>query len=192
QAGDEEGGLPRPGDEGRVVDARVLEEDLRVGPVADPGAGHAALRLADDLELAALVVGGEVVVRRALPLRPGDVGEGARLTPAEAHGVGLARPVNLDVEARGEGVDDRGADAVQAAGGRVRAAAELPARVELGVDDLDAGQAGPRLDVDRDPATVVAHLHRAVGVEDDVDPVTVTTERLVDRVVDDLPHAVHE
>ena len=81
---------------------------------------------------------------------------------------------------------------MQSTGGRVRAAAELAAGVQLGVDDLDAGQTGARLDVDRDATTVVPDLDRAVGVQEDLDPVTVAAEGLVDRVVDDLPHAVHE
>src|SRR5699024_10194147 len=85
-----------------------------------------------------------------------------------------------------------GADAVQAAGGGVGAAAELPARVQLGVDHLDTGQPGARLDVDGDAASVVAHLDRAVGAQEHLDAGRVAAERLVDRVVDDLPHAVHE
>ena len=71
-------------------------------------------------------------------------------------------------------------------------AAELAAGVQLGEDDLDAGEAGLRLDVDRDAACAVAHLDAAVGVQDDVDVVAVAAEGLVDRVVDDLPEAVHE
>ena len=63
---------------------------------------------------------------------------------------------------------------MQAAGGRVRAAAELAAGVQLGHDDLDAGQAGLGLDVDRDAAAVVAHLDRAVVVQHDLDVVAVT------------------
>ena len=49
-------------------------------------------------------------------------------------------PVDLDVEARGERVDDRGADPVEATGRDVRAAAELAARVQPRVDDLDPGR----------------------------------------------------
>ena len=83
-------------------------------------------------------------------------------------------------------------DAVQTAGGRVGAAAELAAGVQAGHDDLDAGQAGARLDVDRDAAPVVADLDRAVGVQVDLDAGAVTAQGLVDGVVDDLPEAVHE
>ena len=81
---------------------------------------------------------------------------------------------------------------MQAAGRRVRAAAELAAGVELREDDLDARETGARLDVDRDAARLVADLDAAVGVEDDVDARAVPAERLVDGVVDDLPEAVHE
>jgi hypothetical protein len=106
--------------------------------------------------------------------------------------VDVAVAVDLDVEARGQRVDDRGAHAVQAAGGAVGAAAELSARVELGVDELHTRQAALGLDVHRDAAAVVAHLDGAVGIELDLDAVTVTRERLVHPVVDDLPEAVHE
>ena len=81
---------------------------------------------------------------------------------------------------------------MQAAGGDVGAAAELPAGVQLGEDHLDAGQPGPRLLVDRDAAAVVVHLGGAVGVQRDLDVVRGAGQRLVDAVVDDLPQAVHE
>ena len=61
------------------------------------------------------------------------------------------------------------ADAVQTAGGDVRAAAELAAGVQLGEDHLDAGQAGLGLLVDRDAAAVVVDLDRVVGVQGDLD-----------------------
>ena len=101
------------------------------------------------------------------------VGEHAGLAAVERHRPRLAVAVDLDVEALGEGVHDGGADAVESTGGRVRARAELAARVQLGEDDLDARQAGLRLDVDRDAAGAVAHLDAAVGVEDHADLVAV-------------------
>src|SRR4029079_18278079 len=100
--------------------------------------------------------------------------------------------VDVHVEARGQRVDHRGADTVQAAGRDVGRAAELAARVQLGEDDLDPGEAGLRLLVDRDAATVVVDLRGTVGVQRDLDQVTSARERLVDAVVDDLPQAVHQ
>src|SRR4029078_11346982 len=110
----------------------VAQEDLLVGPVAHARARDAAARLADDLELADRDVGGEPALGGLGGPGAGDVGERARLAAPEAHRVGLPAAVDLDVEARGERVDDRGADAVQTAGCRVGATAELPARVEAG------------------------------------------------------------
>ncbi len=78
------------------------------------------------------------------------------------------------------------------AGRGVRAAAELPARVELGHDHLDAAQSRLGLRVHGDAAAGVADLDGVVGMEDDLDPRAVPPERLVHRVVDDLPEAVHE
>lgn len=104
----------------------------------------------------------------------------------------LAAAVHLHVEASGEGVDDGRANAVEAAGGRVGAAAELTAGVELGVDDFDAGQALAGDNVDGDASAVVGDGGGVVGVEAHVDSVAVSFQSLIDGVVDDLPEAVHE
>ena len=100
--------------------------------------------------------------------------------------------VDVDVEPGGQRVDHRGADAVQTAGRDVRRAAELAARVQLGEDHLDTGEAGLGLLVDRDAAPVVVHLGGAVAVERDLDQVAGAGQGLVHAVVDDLPQAVHE
>lgn len=106
--------------------------------------------------------------------------------------MGVPHAVDLDVQARRECVHHGRAHAVQAAGGGVRAAAELAAGVQLGHDDLDTGEAGFGLDVHGDAAAVVPHLDGAVVVQDDVDVVAVAPEGLVHGVVDDLPEAVHQ
>ena len=110
----------------------------------------------------------------------------------EAHALGGRRPLDVDVHARRQRVDDRQADAVQAARGDVRAATELAAGVQLGGDHLDAGQPGLGLLVGGDAATVVVDLGRPVGVQGHLDGVRGAGQRLVDPVVDDLPQAVHE
>src|SRR5699024_862997 len=102
------------------------------------------------------------------------------------------RPVDVDVHPGRQRVDDRESDAVQAAGGDVRAAAELAAGVQLGGDHLDARKAGAGLLVGRDAAAVVVDLDRVVGVQRDLDVVGGAGQGLVDPVVDDLPQAVHE
>ena len=91
------------------------------------------------------------------------------------------------VEPLGQRVDDRDADAVEAAGDLVAAAlAELAAGVENGEHDL-----GGRLllllhGVDGDAAAVVGDGDAVVGMDDDLDLVGLAGERLVDRVVDHL------
>jgi len=131
-------------------------------------------------------------VKTASGSGPRAVGEVARLAAVKAHPVGRAATVDLDVEPRRQRIDDARTDAVQPARRRIRAAAELPARVQLREHDLDAGQSGLGFYVDRDAASVVADLDGRVLVQHDLDPVAVTGESFVDRVVDDLPHAVHE
>ena len=81
---------------------------------------------------------------------------------------------------------------MQAAGGDVRAAAELAAGVQLGRHHLDAGQPGLGLLVGGDAAAVVVDLDGVVGVQGDLDPVRGAGQRLVHPVVDDLPQAVHQ
>src|SRR5699024_1141491 len=97
---------------------------------------------------------------------------------------------DLDEQPGRQGVDDRDADTVQAAGGGKAAAAQLPAGVEHGEDDLDGGLALRLDDVHRDPAAVVDDADAAVLEDGDVDGRRVTGEGLVDGVVDDLVHQV--
>ena len=101
--------------------------------------------------------------------------------------------VDLDVEAARQRVDHRRADAVQAAGDLVALAAELPARVQHGHDDLGRGLALVLgVVVDRHAASVVGHAAAAVGEQRDVDAGAVPGHRLVDGVVDDLVDQVVE
>ncbi len=91
----------------------------------------------------------------------------------------------------GQGVDDRRADAVQAARELVLRARELAARVQRGQHQLQRRLLVLLLDVDGDAAPVVGHGHRlAVGVQRDVDARAVPVDDLVDAVVDDLPQQV--
>jgi hypothetical protein len=103
-----------------------------------------------------------------------------------------ATAAHEDVEPGRERVDDRRADAVQAAGGLVAVTTELATRVQLGQHQLDACQAALDVDVDRDATAVVVHLGRAVLVEHDLDALAVAGQRLVDGVVDDLVDQVGE
>ncbi len=167
-------GHERDGAAGADVAIRMLAHEGFLTPVA--------YGLAD---LVQRVVLGEVGV-------DGVALEGAGHAAAEGHGPRGAALVDLDVQARGQRVHDRRADAVQAARRVVRAAAELPAGVQLGVDDLDAGQAGLGLDVDGHAAAVVADLDGTVGVQQHLDVGAVPAERLVDGVVDDLDGQVVE
>jgi len=64
--------------------------------------------------------------------------------------------------------------------------------VQLGHHHLDAREPGTWLHIDGDAAAVVMHLDRAVGAQDHRDLGAPPAEGLVDRVVQDLPQAVHE
>ena len=83
--------------------------------------------------------------------------------------VAVAR--DLEVEPLGERVDDRHADAVQAARDLVAAAvAELAAGVQHGQDDLGRRALLLLVHVDRDAAAVVGDRDAVVRVQDDLRP----------------------
>ena len=187
QAGHQVGGLPGPLGERVEAEPGVLDEHLPVRPEPDPGPGGPpdSAALSWPAELAQPRLPGEVRVRAG----PGELAGDAA---AEASCPGVPLPVHLDVQPRGQRVDDRGTDAVQPAGCRVRAAAELAARVQPGHHQLHAGELGLALDVDRDAAAVVPDLGRAVRVQRHLDPGAVPGQRLVHRVVEDLTEAVLE
>ena len=108
------------------------------------------------------------------------------VTPGEAHLVDLATLVYPHLQPLREGVDHRGAHAVEAAGDLVAAAAELAAGVEDGIDHLQGGLAGLRLDVHGDAAAIVGDGDGIALVDDDVDLIAVAGQGLVDGVVHDL------
>ncbi len=108
----------------------------------------------------------------------------------EGHPERVALLAHADVEPGGQGVDHRGADAVQATGHLVAAAAELAAGVQLGEHELDGADALGGVQVGGDAAPVVLDPDRAVLHQGDVDGVGVARQGLVDRVVDDLPDQV--
>jgi len=170
-------GLPGPLDESVVVEGGVAQEHLPVRPEPYPGAG---LGLRHPGYLA----------------QPGSLGElGARAVAAELPGhaapearrPGVPFPVHLDVQPGGQRVDNARPDPVQAAGGGIRATAELPARVQPCHDQFDAAQLGLALGVHRNAAAVVTHLGGPVRVQHDLDPGAEPAERLVNGVVEDLP-----
>ena len=182
QPGDQERGLLGAGVDLLEVDLGIGGEDLPVGPEPHARAG-----------LGPRARSGLTQARLLRELRVGPLAvEQSGNAAAEGDQVDPGVAVDLDVQSRAQRVDHAGAHAVQAARGRVRATAELAAGVQLGHDDLDAGQAGPRLHVHRDATPVVVHLDGPIGPQDHVDPGAPPAQGLVDRVVQDLPQAVHQ
>ena len=121
QARVEEGHLLEAGPDRLVVEVDGLE-DLGIGPEGHRRAG----RVPDLLHLAQRCHRDAVV---------------------EGHPEDMALLAHRDVQAAGQGVDDRGADAVQAAGDLVAPAPELAAGVQLGEDELDCADALGRVDI---------------------------------------------
>ena len=147
-----------------LVVVHGLVEHLGVGLEAHGRA--AAVCLADDLHLLRYIAAGEL------------------------HLIDLAVFVDVHDEPLAHGVDDRRADAVQAAGDLVSAAAELAAGVQHGENDLKGALAGLLLNIDRDAAAVIAHADNVAGLDDDLYPVAVAGQSLVDGVIHDLVYKV--
>ena len=102
-----------------------------------------------------------------------------------------AVPLRRGDELGRQRVDDAGAHAVEAARGAVRPVLELPAGMQRREDHLQRALAALGMAVDRHPPAVVGDRdRRAVGVQLHVDVAGVAVHRLVDRVVEDLPHQV--
>ncbi len=105
---------------------------------------------------------------------------------------GVAIPADLELESLRKEIHDRHPDPVQPPRDFVGVVVELPARVQLGHDDLRRGPVLFLVEVDRDPPAVVLDRHRVVRVDEHRHAVRVAGQRLVDRVVDDLVHHVVE
>ena len=140
-------------------------EDRRIGPERHRGSG----RFLRAHRLALLERRGRLLV---------DVG----LRPV------VALTAHLDVHPRGQRVDHRDADAVQTAGHRVAAAAELAAGVQFGHHGLHAGDAGRLHDVHGDASAVVVHAHAVARQDGDLDVRGESGQGLVHGIVHDLIH----
>ena len=151
---------PRHAEDAFRLERRVLAENLRVGMEAHLGAAPVR-RAADLLQLA------------------------LRLAALERHFVQRLVARDLDLEPVGEGVGDRDADAVQAAGGLVDLGVEFAARMQRRHDDFERGLVLElRMRIDRDAAAVIVDADKAAGFQFDLDPGGVAGQRLVHGVVD--------
>ncbi len=110
------------------------------------------------------------------------------LAACKFHCVFVFPVVDGCLEPFGQRVDDRGTDAVQAAGDLIAVAAEFTARMQYGQNDFQCRNAHLRMDADRNAASVVAHRDDAVRLKRDLDVGAVARERLVDGVVDNFVH----
>ena len=98
----------------------------------------------------------------------------------------LAVLVDRHLAPLGQGVHDRGAHAVQAAGDLVGGLVELAPRVELGHDDLEGAHLLGGVDVHGDAAAVVLDGDHVALAEVHGDGRALSDQGLVDGVVDDL------
>ena len=151
-------------------------------------AGHAeeadrapAQLVAEDLRVRLEADGG------AAPVGCGaDLGELAHRGAArEFLAIHSAVAGDFDLDVLGERIDDRDADAVQAAGGGIGLVREFAARVQRRHDDFEGGFLGEfRVGVDRDAPAVIGVGEEGVGGELDLDAVGVPGNGLVHRVVE--------
>ena len=81
---------------------------------------------------------------------------------------------------------------METTGGRVGAAAKLSAGVELGEHDLKGRHLAPGMQTDRNTAAIIRNLNRFVTMQGQIDLVGEASGRLIDGVVDQLPHKMHQ
>ncbi len=108
-------------------------------------------------------------VPRLPPASPTTRERRDRVAVGELHEVLFAVAPDRELEPGRQRVDDRDADAVQAAGDLVGVLVEFSAGVQLGHDDFGGRHAFVLVDVGRDAAAVVEHRAGAVGIERDGD-----------------------
>ena len=163
--------LQAAGEMERVLGRDVVDalQQLRVAGPADFDAAEQiglrarhleqALRLERGLGAENLRIGLEAHARAAAVVRP------CRVPPACPSGCRARTPsgrasgsrATSTSSARGEGVDDRDADAMQAAGGLVDLGIEFAAGVQRAHDDFERGLLREfRMRIDRDAAAIVA------------------------------------
>jgi len=161
----EEGQLPEALGQDFEAELRRIE-DLVIGPERDLGPGF--LCLADLLEA--------------------GHGNAAFVALDEDAAV----PLDFQVQAPGQGVDDRDADAVESAGDLVGLVVEFAAGVKDGHDHFGRRLLFFRVHGHRDAATVVEDGHRVVHVDEDLDVLAEAGQGLIDGVVDDFVNQVME
>ena len=64
--------------------------------------------------------------------------------------------------------------------------------METSHHDFNAREPGFRFDIDRNSSTIIGNLYRAIGEKRHNNFGAVTGKRLIDRVINNLPEAVHE
>ena len=148
------------------LEVRLGAEDVRIGP--EPHLGAAPVGNAAELFQLAF-----------------------RLAALEHHAVERLLARDLHLQAFGQRVGDRHADAVQPARGPVDLGVEFAARVQRAHDDLERGLVLElRVHVDRDAAAIVGDGHKAVSLHLDFDEGGMARQRLVHRIVDHLGEQV--
>ena len=183
----------------RGIADHLVDDLFRGHPLIGEGDGQALVEKGHLLQAARdgleVVIGGLEDIR----VRP-ESDRGARLLgllallDAAWHGALVSLepfvPVAGDVgfQPGRQGVDHRDADAVQAAGDLVGTLLELAAGVQNGHHDVDGGDAGRLVHLDGDAAAIVADLDATVLEQAHIDLFGESRHRLVDGVIDDLPH----
>ena len=97
-----------------------------------------------------------------------------------------ALTAHFDVHVSGQGVHHGDAHAVQTAGHRVAAATKLAAGVQLGHHGFNTGDAFARNLINRNASAIVHHANTVVRQDSDFNMAGISSQRLIDRVIDDF------
>ena len=100
--------------------------------------------------------------------------------------IDVAVSLNGCHEPFGKSIRTADANTVQSTGGLISTSTKLTTGVENGHNNLQGADAHLLVGVNRNTATVIDDFQRVVGMADDYNLCTVTSKRLVNRVIENL------
>ena len=105
------------------------------------------------------------------------------LATGEGHGINFALFVDLNLQPLRQGIDHRGAHAMETAGNLIASAAELAAGVEHGEDHFQGALSGLLLNIHRDAAAVIGDGNHVPFFDADLNVGAEASQGLVDGVI---------
>ena len=178
----------------RIFTAKVAQNDLQAS-IEEGGAAHSGVDHLE-IELDDIAEDAEIWFERDFRARRIGLPAGLQFRVRDSESVFLmpdsSFPMNNQFQPLGDGVHRADSDSVKAPGNLVCLIIEFSASVKFGHYDLSSTDAFLFVDSDWNASAVIGDADRAIGIQVDFNRRIVTSEVLVDSIVDDLPDTVVE